>query len=88
MKPGNTDPNRQRELRREAVKGAVLYCLAQLATVAVLLGGRLLVSEGWLDTLLLVLALADLISIPPVFLVLKERLKEIKGGELDAAGKY
>lgn len=88
MRPESIDPKLQRELKREAVRGAVLYSLAQLLTVAVLLGARLVVTQGWLDTLLLVLALADLISIPPVFFVLKERMKEIKGGEFDAARKY
>lgn len=88
MRPETINPDRQRERKREAIKGAVLYCLAQLVTVAVLLCGRLVVDEGWLDALLLVLALVDIASIPPVFIVLKERIKEIKGGELDAAGKY
>lgn len=87
MRPGNTEPASHRALKGEAVKGAGLYCLLQLLTAAVLLGVRGLV-DGWLDGLLLVLALADLACIPPVFIVLKQRLKEIKGGELDAAGKY
>ena len=87
MRPGNIDPGRQRELKREAVRGAVVYCLVQLLTVLVLLGLRL-VTQGWLDTLLLVLAAADLAAVPPVFIVLKQRMKEIEGGELDAAGKY
>ena len=29
-----------------------------------------------------------LAAVPPVFIVLKQRMKEIEGGELDAAGKY
>ena len=88
MRPENTDSPARRARKREAVWGAVGYVLVQLLAAAVLLAGRLFVEAGWLDVLLLVLAAADLLSIPPVFLVLRQRIKEIEGGELDAAGKY
>ena len=88
MRPENTDSPARRARKREAVWGAVGYVLVQLLAAAVLLAGRLFVEVGWLDVLLLVLAAADLLSIPPVFLVLRQRIKEIEGGELDAAGKY
>lgn len=42
----------------------------------------------WLRLLLLILAVGDLVTIPAVWIVLKQRMKEIEGGELDAARKY
>ena len=37
---------------------------------------------------LLLLAAADLLSVIPTAVVLRQRMKEIEGGELDAARKY
>ena len=84
--PDNTDGGK-RTLKREAVKGTVLFLGGQGLSVLVLLWLRGWVT-GWLDALLLVLAAGDLIAMPFAFVVLKQRMKEIEGGELDAARKY
>ncbi|MGI5963848.1 MAG: hypothetical protein ACOX7N_09095 [Lawsonibacter sp.] len=87
MRPESTDATNQRALRWQAIRGAVSYCLIQLVGALLLFALRGVI-QGWMDTLLLVLAVLDLAAIPPVFWVLKERIKEIKGGELDVARKY
>lgn len=60
----------------------------QLLSVAVLLGLRHLTVRVWLDQLLLLVAVLDLITIPVSFVVLRQRLREIERGELDEARKY
>lgn len=74
------------------VKGAAFFALVQLAMALLLLWGRSQLAglEGldWLRLLLLILAVGDLVTIPAVWIVLKQRMKEIEGGELDAARKY
>lgn len=60
----------------------------QLLSVAVLLGLRSLTVRVWLDRLLLLVAVLDLITIPISFVVLRQRLREIERGELDEARKY
>ena len=60
----------------------------QLLSVAVLLGLRGLTVRVWLDNLLLLVAVLDLITIPISFVVLRQRLREIERGELDEARKY
>lgn len=60
----------------------------QLLSVAVLLGLRSLTVRVWLDQLLLLVAVLDLITIPVSFVVLRQRLREIERGELDEARKY
>lgn len=60
----------------------------QLLSVAVLLGLRGLTVRVWLDNLLLLVAVLDLITIPVSFVVLRQRLREIERGELDEARKY
>lgn len=86
--PPNTEESRRAQ-RRDAGRGAVTFVLVQLLCAGVLLWVRgWLPGPGWLETLLLILALADLVTIPFVWVVWKQRLKEIEGGELDAARKY
>ena len=53
----NTDSGR-RALRRDAVRGTLMFVGGQLLSVLVLLWLRGLSKTGWLDTLLLVLAAA------------------------------
>ena len=83
----NTDSGR-RALRRDAVRGTLMFVGGQLLPVLVLLWLRGLSKTGWLDTLLLVLAVLDLAVIPFSAVVLRQRLREIEGGELDEARKY
>ena len=87
--PKNIDPG-QRAQKKDARKGAAFFALVQLAMALLLLWGRSQLAglEGldWLR--LLILAVGDLVTIPAVWIVLKQRMKEIEGGELDAARKY
>ena len=83
----NTDSGR-RALRRDAVRGTMMFVGGQLLSVLVLLWLRGLSKTGWLDTLLLVLAVLDLAVIPFSAVVLRQRLREIERGELDEARKY
>ena len=83
----NTDTGR-RALRRDAVRGTLMFVGGQLLSVLVLLWLRGLSKTGWLDTLLLVLAVLDLAVIPFSAVVLRQRLREIERGELDEARKY
>ena len=86
--PKNTE-ERQAQRRREAWQSAVLNTLLQLAMAALLLGLRWYHHlDGLAGTLLLLFALLDLGSIIPVWILLKTRLKEIQGGEEDAAAQY
>ena len=87
MKPANTDSQAVR--RKNAVLGAASSGLLRLTVVIVL---------GWLRSsldpsqfmakVLLVLIVLDLGSIPFILISLKTRLKEIRGGEEDAASQY
>ena len=91
--PKNIDPG-QRAQKKDARKGAAFFALAHAcygaASVMVLRAMGL--PFRWLNFSLLVaafaLAVGDLVTIPAVWIVLKQRMKEIEGGELDAARKY
>ena len=64
------------------------HVLIQLVSASVLLGLRYLTVREWLDQLLLLVAVLDLVTIPFAFVVLRQRLHEIDRGELDEARKY
>ena len=66
----------------------VLSTLLQLLTVCALLHLRTLNPPGWLGGLMLILAAADLITVPFTFAALWQRVREIEKGELDEARKY
>ena len=74
--PKNIDPG-QRAQKKDARKGAAFFALVQLAMALLLLWGRSQLA-----------GLEGLVTIPAVWIVLKQRMKEIEGGELDAARKY
>ena len=83
MTPANT------KRRRDALWGALTATVVQVFTAAVLLWARL--QEGvpaFISLLLLVLAIADLGAIVPIWINYRIRLKEIEGGEEDAAAEY
>lgn len=86
-RPKNTEPAKRRE-RKEAIWGVVTHVAVQLLSVAVLLGLRCLTVRAWLDNLLLVVAVLDLITLPFSFVVLRQRLREIEKGEMEEARKY
>lgn len=66
----------------------MLFIIFQGIGAVVLLWARTLGLPKWLSILMLVLAVGNMVTIPPVLVVLKQRMKEIEGGELDAARKY
>lgn len=74
--------------RRDALRGAAFYAVLHGMTVLVLLWLWSIAQAGWMQTALLVLVVLNLVVLGSIFVVLKQRLKEIKGGELDAARKY
>ena len=74
--------------KRAAVCSAVLSTLFQLLTVGALFYLRTLGPPDWLRGLMLLLAVADLITIPFTFAALWQRVREIEKGELEEAKKY
>ncbi len=75
--------------RKEAVKNAVSSSLMQLAAGALLLWFRSRLEPSRpLAVLLLAVALLDFGILIPIWISLKIRLKEIQGGEEDAAAQY
>ena len=77
------------ERRREALRGALTATVVQILTAAVLLWVRLQGDvPGFVALLLLVLAIIDLGAIVPIWINFRARLKEIQGGEEDAAAEY
>ena len=70
------------------MRSVVLSTLFQLLTVCALLYLRTLNPPGWLGGLMLILAAADLITVPFTFAALWQRVREIEKGELDEARKY
>ena len=88
MKPESIEA-RKEQRKRSAVRGVLLFALLQLAC-AVCFGALCFIPDmpGWCVILFGVLAALCLVLILPALLVLKDRFKEIEGGELDAAGKY
>ena len=86
--PGDIEARRRRQ-KREAVQGVLLFAGLRSASVVVLLWSASLVPQlRWLQVILGVLALA--VGAPVLFVgvTLKQRLKEIEGGESDAAAQY
>ena len=88
MKPESIEA-RKEQRKRSAVRGVLLFTLLQLAC-AICFGALCFIPDmpGWCVILFGVLAALSLVLILPAVLVLKDRFKEIEGGELDAAGKY
>ena len=87
MKPASIDSRARR--RKIAILGALSATLLRLTSVVILLWLR----SSWepkafMAKLLLVLAVLGIGSIPFIWISLKTRLKEIQGGEEDAAAQY
>ena len=83
MTPANT------KRRRDALRGALAATVVQVLTAVVLLWARLQGGvPGFVSLLLLVLAIVDLGAIVPIWISFRIRLKEIEGGEEDAAAEY
>ena len=91
MKPKSTDgltPS-QRQRRKNAVWGAVISSFFRLLSAAALLWLRAsLDPAGFVSKLMLIIIVLDLGSVPLIWISLRTRLKEIQGGEEDAAAQY
>ncbi len=85
MRPKSID--RQTE-KRSAVRSVVVSTLLQLMMAGTLLYLRTLGPPDWLSGLILILAIADVITIPFTFAALWQRVQEIEKGELEEAKKY
>ncbi len=85
MKPANTNAVR----RKNAILGALSSTLLRLTTVVILLWLRSSLDSGtFAAKVLLLLIVLGIGSIPFIWISLKTRLKEIQGGEEDAAAQY
>ena len=85
--PIGTDQKRRKKW--EAVRGAALFAAIRIAAVILLLGCASLAPElGWLQGIAGGLALILVIPIPLMGITIRQRFREIEGGELDAAAKY
>ena len=81
------DPQTRR--RREAVQSAAISTLIKVFGSSILCWLWLSAERGGLlSKVLLVCMVLDLGSIIPVWISLRTRLKEIQGGEEDAASQY
>ena len=80
---------RKAKRKKEAVQGVVLFALIQLACAACF-GALCFIPDvpGWVAILFGGLAALCLLLLIPAALLLKDRFREIEGGELDAAAKY
>ncbi len=86
--PRNTDRS-QAARRKSALRGACAATLTQLASAALLWWLRRgLEPSGFGAKLLLAAILLELGTIVPIWISLKSRLREIEGGEEDAAAQY
>ena len=74
----------QAKRRKEAWQSAVSSTLVQLVSGVAL---RRYCGDFW-RAVLLILAVLDLGMVIPIWILLKTRLKEIEGGEEDAAAQY
>ena len=81
------DENAQRKRRRDAFQSAAVSTLLLVLSAGVLLFLRSQ-TEGFWNAVLLILSVLELGMVIPVWILLKTRLKEIEGGEEDAAAQY
>ena len=88
MKPGNIEEKKAR-YKKESVYGILIFAAIQLVC-AIAFGSLCFVPDApaWVIWTFFGLAALCLLLILPALAVLKQRFKEIEGGELDAAGKY
>ncbi len=85
----NINEEAQNKRRKEAKRSAVISIIYILLVSALLIGLRFYYNiDGIGGFILLLIAILDLLSIIPIGILLKTRLKEIEGGEEDVATQY
>ena len=85
-----TRPNTERQAlrRKNAIQSAVFSTVVQVAAAALLFWAHRNTDSAVVSAVLLVISLIDLGAVVPVWICLHIRLKEIQGGEEDAAAEY
>ena len=87
--PENTDSPAQRRRKRDALQSALVSSgWMGLSGVALLVLSTVFVETPLVRTILTIVSLLELGMIVPVWILYKTRLKEIEGGEEDAASQY
>lgn len=82
-------PSQKRRRRRQAVLGVAMFTLLQAACAAVFAALCFIPDlPRWVFWLFAALAGMCGLLVIPALVVLKERFKEIEGGESDAAAEY
>ncbi len=87
--PENTDSPAQRRRKKDALQSALVssaWMALSAAALAVL--SSIFVKNTLVRTILIIVSLLEVGMIVPVWVLYKTRLKEIEGGEEDAAGQY
>ena len=87
--PNNTDSPAQRRRKRDALQSALVSSgWMGLSGVALLVLSSIFVETPLVRTILTIVSLLELGMIIPIWILCKTRLKEIEGGEEDAASQY
>ena len=87
--PNNTDSPAQRRRKKDALQSALVSSgWMGLSGVALLVLSTVFVETPLVRTMLTIVSLLELGMIVPVWILYKTRLKEIEGGEEDAASQY
>ena len=87
--PRNIDAAAQTRRKKEAVQSAVVTSLWLVAVAALLLFLRWKYAVSGLGgAVMLLFAVIDLGMLIPIWILLRTRLREIEGGEEDAASQY
>ena len=87
--PENTDSPAQRRRKKDALQNALVASgWMGLSGVALLVLSTVFVETPLVRTILTIVSLLELGMIVPVWILYKTRLKEIEGGEEDAASQY
>ena len=87
--PKSTDSPAQRRRKKDALKSALVSSgWMGLSGVALLVLSSVFVETPLVRAILAIVSLLELGMIIPIWILYKTRLKEIEGGEEDAAGQY
>ena len=87
--PKSTDSPAQRRRKKDALKSALVSSgWMGLSGVALLVLSSVFVETPLVRAILAIVSLLELGMIIPIWILCKTRLKEIEGGEEDAASQY
>ena len=87
--PKSTDSPAQRRRKKDALKSALVSSgWMGLSGVALLVLSSVFVETPLVRAILAIVSLLELGMIIPIWILYKTRLKEIEGGEEDAASQY